>query len=145
MDWFQIGTRVCHDCILSSCLFKVYAEYIMQNAGLDDSQAGIKIAGRNICKLRHTDDTTLMAEKRRGTKEPLDEGERREWKSWFTNSTFKKLRSCYPAHGIQSHNFMTNTRGKNGSNDRFSFLRLQNHCGWIAAMVTAAMKFKDAS
>ena len=63
MDWFQIGTGVCQDCILSSCLFKLYAEYIMQNARLDDSQAGIKITRRNIHKLRYTDDTTLMVER----------------------------------------------------------------------------------
>ena len=61
-DWFQIGKLVCQGCILSPCLFNVYAEYIMQNAGLDEAQAGIKIAGRNINNLRHADDTTLMAE-----------------------------------------------------------------------------------
>ena len=62
MDWFQIGKGVCQGCILSSCLFHLYAEYIMQNTGLDESQSGIKIAGRNINNLRYTDDTTLMAE-----------------------------------------------------------------------------------
>ena len=61
-DWFQIGKRVCHSCILSSCLFNLYAEYIMRNAGLDKAQAGIKIARRNINNLRYADDTTLMAE-----------------------------------------------------------------------------------
>ena len=61
-DWFQIGGGVCQGCILSPCLFNLYAEYIMQNAGLDESQAGIKITGRNINSLRYADDTTLMAE-----------------------------------------------------------------------------------
>ena len=61
-DWFQIGKRVHQDCILSPCLFNFYADYIMRNAGLDEAQAGIKIAGRNISNLRYADDTTLMAE-----------------------------------------------------------------------------------
>ena len=61
-DWFQIGKGVCQGCILSPCLFNLYAEYIMRNAGLEEAQAGIKIAGRNINNLRHADDTTLMAE-----------------------------------------------------------------------------------
>ena len=61
-DWFQIGKGVYQGCILSSCLFNIYAEYIMQNARLDEAQAGIKVAGRNINNLRHADDTTLMAE-----------------------------------------------------------------------------------
>ena len=61
-DWFQIGKGVFQGCILSPCLFHLYAEYIMQNAGLDKSQAGIKIARRNINNFRYADDTTLMAE-----------------------------------------------------------------------------------
>ena len=61
-DWFKIGKGVHQGCILSPCLFNLYAEYIIQNAGLDDSQAGIKIFGRNINNLSYTDDTTLMAE-----------------------------------------------------------------------------------
>ena len=61
-DWFQIGEGVCQGCILSPCLFKLYVEYIMRNAGLDEAEAGIKIARRNINNLRYTDDTTLMAE-----------------------------------------------------------------------------------
>ena len=61
-DWFQIGKGVCQDCILSPCLFNLYAEYIMRNARLDEAQAGIKIARRNINNLRYADDTTLMAE-----------------------------------------------------------------------------------
>ena len=61
-DWFQIGKGVRQDCILSPCLFNLYAEYIIRNAGLEETQAGIKIAGRNINNLRYADDTTLMAE-----------------------------------------------------------------------------------
>ena len=59
-DWFQIGKAVCQSCILLPCLFNLYAEYIMRNAGLDEAQAGIKIAVRNINNLRYADDTTLM-------------------------------------------------------------------------------------
>ena len=62
IDWFQIGKGVHEGCILSPCLFNLYAEYIMQNTGLDESQAGIKIGGRNINNLRYANDTTLMAE-----------------------------------------------------------------------------------
>ena len=61
-DWFQIEKGVRQGCILSPCLFNFYAEYIMRNIGLDEAQAGIKIAGRNISNLRYADDTTLMAE-----------------------------------------------------------------------------------
>ena len=61
-DWFQISKGVCQGCILSPCLFTLYAEYIMRNTGLDEAQAGIKIAGRNINNLRYADDTTLMSE-----------------------------------------------------------------------------------
>ena len=61
-DWFQIGKGVCQGCILSPCLFNLYAKYIMWNAGLEEAQTGIKIAGRNINNLRYADDTTLMAE-----------------------------------------------------------------------------------
>ena len=62
IDWFQIGEGVCQGCILSPCLFNLYAEYLMLNAGLDEAQAGIKIARRNTNNLRYADDTTLMAE-----------------------------------------------------------------------------------
>ena len=61
-DWFQIGKGVHQGCRLSLCLFNLYADYIMRNAGLEETQAGIKIAGRNINNLRYADDTTLMAE-----------------------------------------------------------------------------------
>ena len=63
MDWFQIGKGVRQDSILSPCLFNLHAEYIVRNAGLDEAQAGIKIAQRNINNLRYADDTTLMAER----------------------------------------------------------------------------------
>ena len=70
-DWFQIGKGVHQGCILSPCLFNLYAEYIMRNAGLDEAQAGIKIAGRNINNLRYIDDTTLMAESKEELKSLL--------------------------------------------------------------------------
>ena len=70
-DWFQIGKGVCQGCILSPCLFNFYAEYIMRNAELEETQAGIKIARRNINNLRYGDDTTLMAESEEELKSPL--------------------------------------------------------------------------
>ena len=80
-DWFKTWNRICEGCILSSCLFNLYAEYIMWNARLDDSQAGINIAGRNN-NLRYADDSHSNIRKQRGTKQPFDEDERGEWKSW---------------------------------------------------------------
>ena len=77
-DWFQIGKGVRQGCILSPYLFNLYAEYIMRNTGLEEAQAGIKIARRNLNNLRYADDTTLMAENEEETKEPLDESERGE-------------------------------------------------------------------
>ena len=71
MDWFQIGKGVCQGYILSTCLFNFYTEYIMQNVGLDEAQAGIKFAGRNINNLRYADDTTLMAESKEELKSLL--------------------------------------------------------------------------
>ena len=73
-DWFQIGKGVHQGCILSPCLFNFYAEYIMRNGGLDEAQAGIKIAGRNINNLRYADDTTLMAESKEELKSLLMKG-----------------------------------------------------------------------
>ena len=70
-DWLQIGKGVCQGCILSPCLFNFYAEYIMRNAGLEEAQAGIKIAGRNINNLIYSDDTTLMAESKEELKSLL--------------------------------------------------------------------------
>ena len=70
-DWFQIGKGVHQGCMLSPCLFNFYAEYIMQNAGLDETQAGLKTAWRNISNLRYADDTTLMAESKEELKSLL--------------------------------------------------------------------------
>ena len=87
-DWFQIGKGVRRGCILSPCLFNLYAEYIMQNAGLDEAQAGIKIARRNINNLRYADDSILMTE----SEEELEslESERGELKTLLKTQTFKK-------------------------------------------------------
>ena len=74
MDCFQMGKGVHQGHIVSPCLFKIYAEYIIQDARLDETEAGIKIAGRKINNLRYANDTTLMGEIQEGTKEPLDEG-----------------------------------------------------------------------
>ena len=76
-DWFQIGKGVCQGCILSPCLFNLYAEYIMRNTGLEEAQARIKIDRRNINNLGYADDTTLMAESEEEL-EPLDESKRGE-------------------------------------------------------------------
>ena len=70
-DWFQTGKGVHQGCVLSSCLFNFYAEYIMRNAGLDEAQAGIKAAGRNINNLRYSDDTTIMTESKEELKSLL--------------------------------------------------------------------------
>ena len=78
MKWFKFGKRVHQECILSPCLFNFYAEYIMRNARLDEAQAGIKIAGRNINNLRYADDTTFMAESKEELNTELDEDERGE-------------------------------------------------------------------
>ena len=81
-DWFQIVKGVRQGCILSPCLFNFYAEYIMRNAGLEEAQAGIKIAGRNISNLRYADDTTLMAESEEELKSLLMKV-KEERKSWL--------------------------------------------------------------
>ena len=133
-DWFQIGKGVHQGCIFSPCLFNLYAEYIMRNAGLDEAQAGVKIAGRNINNLRHADDTTLNGRKQRRTKELLDERER-EWKRWL-----KTQHSENWHHGIWSHHFMANRWGNSGNSDRFYFAGAPKSL----QMVTAAMKLKDA-
>ena len=91
----------------------------MQNAGVDELQAGIKTAMININSLRYADDTTLMAESKEALKSVL----MRVKKLAYT-STFKRV------HGIQSHHFMANRWGNNGNSDRFYFLRLQNHSAW---------------
>ena len=89
----------------------------MRNAGLEEAQAGIKIAGRTLNNLRYADDTTVNGRKWRGAKEPLDESERGEWKSWL-----KAQHSKNKDHGIQSHHLMANRWGNNGNSDRTSFL-----------------------
>ena len=99
MDCFQIWKGVHQGCILSSCLFNLYAEYIMQNARLDEAQAGINIAGRNINNLIYADDTTLMAESEEELKSLLMKVEEENEKTGL-NSTFKKLRSWHPVSSL---------------------------------------------
>ena len=96
----------------------------MQNARLNEAQAGIKTARRNINNLRYADNTTVMAEKWRRTKEPLDESQRGKWKSWL-----KTQHSENSDHDIRSHHFMVNRSGNNGNSETL-FFGLQNHCGW---------------
>ena len=91
-DWFQIGKGVRQGCILSPCLFDLYAEYIMRNAGLEEAQAGIKIAGRNLNNSRYADDTTVMAECEEELKSLLMKVKEESEKGGLS-STFRKLRS----------------------------------------------------
>ena len=123
-DWFKIGKGVCQDGTLPPCLFNFYAKYIMLNAGLDEAQAGIKIAGRNINNLRYANDTTLMTESEEELMSLLmkvkEESEKAGLKLTFKNED----------HGIWSHHFMANRWGNNGNSDRFYFPGLQNHCRW---------------
>ena len=93
-DWFQIGKGVRQGCIQSPCLFNLYAECIMRNAALEEAQAGIKIAGRNISKLRYADDTTLMAESEEELKSLLMKGKEESEKVGLS-LTFRKLRSWH--------------------------------------------------
>ena len=93
-DWFQIGKGVCQGCIFSPCLFNLYAVYIMRNAGLDEAQAGTKIARRNINNLRYTDDITLMAEREEELKSLLMKVKEESEKVGLSQH-FKKLRSCH--------------------------------------------------
>ena len=93
-DWFQIGKGVCQGCILSPWLFNLYAEYIKRNAGLEEAQAGIKIAGRNISNLRYADDTILMAESEEELKNLLMKVKEESEKVGL-NLTFRKLRSWH--------------------------------------------------
>ena len=111
-DWFQIGKGVCKGCILSPCLFNLYAEYIMRNAGLEEAQAGIKIAGRNINNLRYAEDTTLMAE----SKEEL-------------KSLLMKVKEESEKVGLKLKIQKTKIMAS-GPSDRLYILRLQNHCKW---------------
>ena len=100
MDWFQIAKGVHQSYILSPCLFNLYAEYIMRNAGLDEVQAGIKIAWRNINKLRYADDTTLMVESEELRSLLMKVREESE------KSRLKTQHSKNEGHGIRSHHFM---------------------------------------
>ena len=130
-DWFQIGKVVCQGCILSSYLFNLHAEYIMRNAGLEEAQAGIKIARRNINNLRYADDTTLMAESEEELKSLLMKVKEE------TEKVGLKL-------NIQKTKIMASSPiiswGNNGNSDRVYFVGLQKSLH----MVTAAMKLKDA-
>ena len=112
-DWFQIGKGVRQGCILSSCLFNFYAEYIMRNTGLEETQAGIKIAGRIINHLRYADDTTLMAESEEELKSLLMKVKEESGKSWP-----KAQHSENKDHGIRSHHFMGNRWGNTGNSVR---------------------------
>ena len=93
-DWFQIGKAVCQGCILSPYLFNLYAEYIMQNARLDEAQAGIKIARRNINNLRYVDDTTLLKESKEELKRLLIKVKQESEKVGL-KSNIQKVRSCH--------------------------------------------------
>ena len=95
MDWFKIGTGVRQGCILSPCLFNFYAEYIMGNAGLDEWQAEIKVAGRNINNLRFEDDTPLTAESEEELKRLLMRVKEERWKGWLETQHSKNY-----DHGI---------------------------------------------
>ena len=140
-DWFQIGKGVRQDCILSPCLFNLYVEYIMRNTGLDKTQAGIRIAGRNINNLRYADDTTLLAESKEELKSLLmkvkEESEKAGLKLSIQKTEIKKKKKD---HGIQSHHF---TAIDGETVERVTdFIYL-----WASKslqMVTAAMKLKEA-
>ena len=116
-DWFQIGKEVCQGCILSPCLFNLYAEYIMQNAGLDEAQAGTKIARKNINHLRYADDTTLMAESKKELKSLLMKVKEESEKVGLK-------------FNIQKTKNMAYRWGNNGNSERLYFGGLQNHCRW---------------
>ena len=124
IDWFKIGKEVCQGCILSPCLFNLYAEYIMWNAGLDEAQAGIKIARTNISNLRYADDTTLMAESKEELKSPLmkvkEESEKAALKLTIQKT---KIMTSSPITSRQID-------GKTMETDRLYFWGIQNHCRW---------------
>ena len=122
MDWFQIGKRVCQGCILSPCLFNLYAEYIMRNAGLEEAQAGIKIAGRNINNFRYADDTTLMSESEEEQKSLLMKVEEESEKAGLKLNIQKKIIASGPITSWQIDRETMETVT--------DFLGLQNHCRW---------------
>ena len=121
---FKIGKGVHQGCMLSPCLFNLYVEYIMWNARLDEAQAGIKIAGKNINNLRYVDDTTFMAESEEELKRLLIKMKEESEKTGL-KLNIQKLRSWHPVH-----HFMANRWGSNGNSNRLYFLGLQNHCRW---------------
>ena len=122
MDCFHIGKGVSQGCILSPCLFNFYAEYIIRNAGLEEAQAGIKIAGKNISNLRYADDTTLMVEIEEELKSLLMKVKEESEKVGLKLNIQKKK--------ITSHHFMGNRWGNSGNSVRLYFSGLQNHCRW---------------
>ena len=119
-DWFQIGKGVHQGCILSTCLFNLYAEYILRNAGLDEARAGIKIAGRNINNLRYADDAILMAESEEELKSLLMKVKEESEKVGL-KLNIQKTKD----HGILSHHFMANRWGNNGNRDTLHFWALK--------------------
>ena len=123
-DWFQIGKGVCQGCILSPCLFNFYAEYIMRNAGLDEAQAGIKIARRSINNLRYADDTTLMAESGELKSLLLKVKEESEKVGLKFNIQKTKIVASGPITSWEIDG------GSSGNSDRLYFGGLQNHCRW---------------
>ena len=126
IDWFQIGKEVHQGCILSPWLFTLYAEYIMRNAGLEEAQAGIKIARRNINNLRYADDTTIMAESEEELKSLLMKVKVESEKVGLKLN----IQKTKIMHGIWSHHFMGNRWGNSGNSVRLYFGGLQNHCRW---------------
>ena len=121
-DLFQIRKGVCQGCILSPCSFNLYAEYVMRNAGLEEAQAGIKIARRNINNLRFADDTTLMAESEEELKSLLMKVKEESEKVGLKFNIQKtKIMASSP---ITSWQIWRN----NGNSDRLLILGLQNHC-----------------
>ena len=125
MNWFKIGKAVLQDSILSPCLFNLYAEYIMWSAWLDEAQAVIKIAWRNIDNLKYADDTTLMAESEEELNILLKKVKEESGKSGLKLNIQKN-----EDHGIWSHHFMANRWRNNENSVRLYFLGLQNHCRW---------------
>ena len=126
MDWFKIGKGVRQGCILSPCLFNAYAEYTMQNAGLDEAQATIKIARRNINNLRYKDDTTLIAESEEKLKSLLMKVKEESEKAALKLNIQKTKIMASGSITL----WQINRWGKNGNSGRFYFLGLQNHCRW---------------
>ena len=124
-DWFQIGKGVCQGCILSPCLFNLNAEYIMRNAGLDEAQAGIKIARRNINNLRYTDGTTLMAESEEELKSLLMKVKEESEKAGLKLNLQKtEIMASGPISSWQRGGKTVETVTD------FIFGGIQNHCRW---------------